>query len=221
MHHAEYKQILSASSQSCSVVYLSLSLMLAVFQLHIYWKSMRCAQALLQTQRLSHRWNYSLYPLSQFDDSLLVRSDSRREQAPLFWEMWQCVENMLCWFFVFFVCVFSLIKVEENVTAAAELKQKTSSEMSTRHFLTKHWWGILRLWVDIFRCTRGSLGSPVTSDKQVGNLVFLRHKKNHVNPQRAWRLQAQNSLSTSFSNQDISSVTHTRSFLASIPLFLL
>lgn len=191
MQHSEYKQTLSASSQSRSIVYLSLTLMLAVFWLHIYWKSMRCAQALLQTQRLSHRWNYSSYPLSQFDDSLSVRFDSRQEQAPLFWEMWQCVDNMLCWFcFFIFVRAFNSIKAEENVAAAAELKQQTSSEMSTRHFLTKHWWGILTAWVDIFRCTRGSLGSPVTSDKQVGNLVFLRHKKNHVNPQWAWRLQA-------------------------------
>ena len=41
---------------------VTLCLMLAVFQLHIYWKSMRCAQTPLQTHRLSHTRNYSLCP---------------------------------------------------------------------------------------------------------------------------------------------------------------
>ena len=50
MQHTEHKQTRCASSQSCSVVYLSLSLMLAVFLLHIYWKSMLRARAPLQTQ---------------------------------------------------------------------------------------------------------------------------------------------------------------------------
>lgn len=98
-----------------------------------------------------------------------------------------------------------------KVAAAATLKWQTFSEMSTKRH-TKHWWGILIVWGDIFRCTRLSLGSPVTSDKQVGNLVLQRHKKNHMNPQWARRLQAQNGLSTSFPNKDFS-VSHTQSFL--------
>lgn len=104
-----------------------------------------------------------------------------------------------------------------KVAAAATLKQQTFSEMSTKRH-TKHWWGILIVWGDIFRCTRLSLGSPVTSDKQVGNLVLQRHKKNHMNPQWARRLQAQNGLSTSFPNKDFSmSHTHTILFM---PLLL-
>lgn len=98
-----------------------------------------------------------------------------------------------------------------KVAAAATLKRQTFSEMSTKRH-TKHWWGILIVWGDIFRCTRLSLGSPVTSDKQVGNLVLQRHKKNHMNPQWARRLQAQNGLSTSFPNKDFS-MSHTQSFL--------
>lgn len=43
----------------------------------------------------------------------------------------------------------------------------------------------------------------------MGNLVSLRHKKNHVNPPRAAGLQAWSGLSTSFSKQD---VTHPAPF---------
>lgn len=38
--------------------------------------------------------------------------------------------------------------------------------------------GILTVWVDIFRHTNGAAESPIMSDKQVGNLVFPRYKKN-------------------------------------------
>lgn len=66
--------------------------------------------------------------------------------------------------------------------------------------------------MDIYKCTRGTEGSPGTGDKQVGNLVSVRHKKNGVNPQRAPRLPAQNGLSPT----RISPVSHTQV----LPLFL-
>lgn len=106
--------------------------------------------------------------------------------------------------------LFHFIKAEEECHSSRIQIANTFWNVNRRIFSHKAPWGILRAWVDIFRNTRGTSGSPVRSDEQVGNLVFLRHKKNRVNPQRARRLQAQNRLSTSSSNRDISSVTHTR-----------
>lgn len=41
--------------------------------------------AVLWIQRLCLKWNYSLYPQSQFDDILLVGSDSSQKQASFLW----------------------------------------------------------------------------------------------------------------------------------------
>lgn len=56
--------------------------------------------------------------------------------------------------------------------------------------------------VCIFSSTAGTPGSPVTSDKQVGNLVFPKHEKNHTNPQSAKRRPKMDFL-------PLSTVTHT------------
>lgn len=59
-------------------------------------------------------------------------------------------------------------------------------EMSTtRRHLTKPLPGHSQCEQVFLGAPEGVYGSPVTSDKQVGNLVFLRHKKNPENPQRA------------------------------------
>lgn len=81
MQHTEHKQTRCASSQSCAVVCLSLSLMLAVFPLHIHWKSMLRAQATLQTPIISQtesssesiRWHFACNDWFQTGAAFVLR----------------------------------------------------------------------------------------------------------------------------------------------------